>query len=101
MKRRPLRRAGLIQRAELFKALGDPVRLQLLQCLLHESACVTDLVERCGARQPRVSQHLSMLKDAGLARVKVDGKRRCYELVSPALVRAALGLAAPRTRRKT
>lgn len=101
MKRRLIRRAGLQQRAELFKALADPVRLQLLQCLLQESACVTDLVERCGARQPRVSQHLALLKDAGLARVRVEGKRRCYELVSPALVRAALGLGAPRPRRKS
>jgi ArsR family transcriptional regulator len=69
----------LIQiKAEHFKALGDPTRLKILELLLsHKSIlCVCAIAEKLGISQPAVSQHLKILKHAGL----VKGTRRGYNV---------------------
>jgi ArsR family transcriptional regulator len=55
--------------ADAFKALGDPVRLQLLNLIATAEggeACACDLVEPVGRSQPTVSHHLRVLRQAGL-----------------------------------
>jgi ArsR family transcriptional regulator len=52
--------------AELFRALGDPMRLTILALLRVREACVCELVGRLPISQPAVSQHLRRLKQAGL-----------------------------------
>ena len=54
--------------AELYKALGDPIRLRILAMLNVREACVCEMVERLPVSQPAVSQHLRRLKQAGLVR---------------------------------
>lgn len=77
----------------VFAALGDPVRRRLL-ALLHEvgEAPVGGLVAAVRATttisQPAVSQHLRVLREAGLVRVRPDGTRRLYA-VEPAGVDVA------------
>jgi DNA-binding transcriptional ArsR family regulator len=77
----------------VFAALGDPVRRRLLM-LLHEvgEAPVGGLVAAVRATttisQPAVSQHLRVLREAGLVRVRPDGTRRLYA-VEPAGIDAA------------
>ncbi len=56
------------QEAELFRALGDSVRLQILALLRIREACVCELVERLPVSQPAVSQHLRKLRQVGLIR---------------------------------
>ena len=51
---------------EVFRALGDPIRLTILGMLRVREACVCELVERLPVSQPAVSQHLRKLKDARL-----------------------------------
>ncbi|MBR7742737.1 helix-turn-helix transcriptional regulator [Phycicoccus sp. BSK3Z-2] len=57
------------RRADLLKALADPVRLQLLS-VIEESdgheACVCDMTDRVDVAQPTVSHHLKVLVEAGL-----------------------------------
>jgi len=67
------------QLAEYFKALGHPIRLRIFRRLLSEgpSSC-GDLVDGLPLAQSTVSQHLKILKDAGLITVRVDGPRRRY-----------------------
>jgi ArsR family transcriptional regulator, arsenate/arsenite/antimonite-responsive transcriptional repressor len=70
----PLRRdvldtAEATQLADAFKALGDPVRLQLLNLIATAEggeACACDLVAPVGRSQPTVSHHLRILREAGL-----------------------------------
>jgi DNA-binding transcriptional ArsR family regulator len=65
--------------AVLAKALGHPVRIQILRLLTRRSSCVCgDIVEELPLAQSTVSQHLKVLKDAGLIRGEVDGPRVCY-----------------------
>ncbi len=59
------------QQAQIFKALGDPTRLKILQLLPTEPRCeamynVNELVEEIGGSQPNMSRHLQILKAAGL-----------------------------------
>lgn len=80
--------------ARLAKAIAHPVRIQILRRLSREQACVCgDLVGKLPLAQSTVSQHLKVLKDAGMIRGEVDGARICYCLEPAALrrVKALVG----------
>ena len=67
------------QLAEYFKALGHPIRLRIFRRLLQEGATSCgDLVAGLPAAQSTVSQHLKILREAGLIAVVVEGPRRRY-----------------------
>lgn len=78
------------QCAEVLRALGDETRLRILESLLVEEKCVTDLVREMRRTQPHVSHHLSVLRAAGLVQGLREGKRICYR-VSPKIQRALNG----------
>lgn len=65
-----------------FKALSDPHRLRLVALCRHGELSVTELTAVLGQSQPRVSQHLKQLCDAGLLKRFRDGKRVYYRLPS-------------------
>lgn len=74
--------------AGLGKALGHPARVRILRLLTRRSACICgDIVEELELAQSTVSQHLKVLKEAGLIRGDVDGPRVCYCLEPRALRR--------------
>ena len=74
--------------AALAKALGHPARVQILRLLVHRETCVCgDIVDELPLAQSTVSQHLKVLKEAGLIRGKVDGPRVCYCIEPRALRR--------------
>ncbi|CAN5663223.1 metalloregulator ArsR/SmtB family transcription factor [soil metagenome] len=65
--------------AMLAKAIGHPARVQILRFLAGRSACMCgDIVDVLPLAQSTVSQHLKILKSAGLIRGEVDGPRVCY-----------------------
>jgi ArsR family transcriptional regulator len=65
--------------AALAKAVGHPARVQILRLLARKTACVCgDIVDELPLAQSTVSQHLKVLKEAGLIRGEVDGPRVCY-----------------------
>ncbi|MCK6547142.1 metalloregulator ArsR/SmtB family transcription factor [Myxococcota bacterium] len=65
--------------AGLAKALGHPARVKILRLLVRKEACVCgDIVDELPLAQSTVSQHLKVLKEAGLIRGDVDGPRVCY-----------------------
>ena len=73
--------------AALSKALGHPARVKILRLLARKDACVCgDIVEELPLAQSTVSQHLKVLKEAGLVRGDVDGPRVCY-CIEPAALR--------------
>lgn len=80
--------------ATLSKALGHAARVKILRILLRKNACICgDIVEELPLAQSTVSQHLKVLKDAGLIRGEVDGPRVCYCIEPRALrrLRALIG----------
>jgi ArsR family transcriptional regulator len=65
--------------ALLAKAIGHPARVQILRLLVRREACICgDIVDELPLAQSTVSQHLKVLKDAGLVRGEIDGPRVCY-----------------------
>ncbi len=65
--------------ATLTKALGHPARVQIMRLLVRREACICgDIVDELPLAQSTVSQHLKVLKDAGLVRGEIDGPRVCY-----------------------
>jgi ArsR family transcriptional regulator, arsenate/arsenite/antimonite-responsive transcriptional repressor len=80
--------------AALAKAVGHPARVQILRLLGKRAACVCgDIVEELPLAQSTVSQHLKVLKEAGLIRGEVDGPRVCY-CIEPRALRRLRVLAA-------
>ncbi|MDD3893514.1 MAG: metalloregulator ArsR/SmtB family transcription factor [Syntrophomonadaceae bacterium] len=64
----------------VFKALGEPTRLKIIKLLSVRDLCVCDLEEIMEISQPRISQHLKVLKHAGLVNERKDGLRNICSL---------------------
>ena len=65
--------------AVLAKALGHPARVRILRLLLARDACYCgQFVDELSLAQATVSQHLKVLKDAGLIVGEIEGLRTCY-----------------------
>ena len=74
--------------ALLTKAVGHPARVQILRLLIRRQVCICgDIVEELPLAQSTVSQHLKVLKDAGLIRGEISGPRTCYCIEPRALRR--------------
>ncbi len=65
--------------AQMLKALGNPLRFRIVQYLAGRQVCITgDIVEFTEMAQSTVSQHLKVLREAGLIRGEVEGPATCY-----------------------
>ena len=65
---------------EAIDAIAHPGRRAILRLVLDRELAVGELAERVGVSQPAASQHLKVLRDAGLVRGRVDGQRRLYRV---------------------
>jgi ArsR family transcriptional regulator len=64
---------------QMLKALGNPIRFQIMQTLAERQTCITqDIVETTPLAQSTVSQHLKVLRDAGLISGSIEGPATCY-----------------------
>ena len=63
-----------------FSALADPTRRAIFEQLAHGPRAVGELAEQFPVSRPAVSQHLKVLKDAGLVADRRDGSRRLYSV---------------------
>ncbi len=71
----------------IFKALSDETRLRILKLLEHGELCVCDLFSALDMVQPKVSFHLSVLKEAGLIADRKEGRWVHYRLDESDLLR--------------
>lgn len=77
---------------EVFKLLGQPIRVQIIMIIATGEACVCHMEAVLGIRQATISQHLMVLRDSGLVTAKRIGRNIFYSLVNPALYEAAIQL---------
>lgn len=68
---------------EILKIVAHPVRIGLLEELSKGVKCVSDLEEFFDISQPNISQHLGLLRRAGIIDYFIDGRLRCYFLKDP------------------
>ncbi|MBP6385913.1 MAG: winged helix-turn-helix transcriptional regulator [Pseudarcicella sp.] len=67
------------QMATIFKALGHPARVAILEYLLKVDNCICgDIVDSLPLAQPTVSQHLRELKNANIIKGNIEGNAVCY-----------------------
>ena len=79
--------------AALAKAVGHPARVKILRHLAKQTGCICgELVLELGLAQATVSQHLKVLKAAGLIRGTISGPSTCYCIERAALDRLGAGL---------
>jgi DNA-binding transcriptional ArsR family regulator len=65
---------------EAIDAIAHPGRRALLRLVLDQELPVSEIARRIGVSQPAASQHLKVLRDAGLVRGRVEGRRRLYRV---------------------
>ena len=70
---------------QIFKSLAHPTRLAILDILRDEEQCVCHLEAVLGQRQAYISQHLMVLREAGLVADRRDGSRIYYRVVRPGI----------------
>ena len=66
--------------AEYFKVLGSPIRVKILLSIGYGEACVCHLEAKLKKRQAYISQHLMVLRDAGILKTRRDGKYIYYSV---------------------
>ncbi|MEV4201357.1 ArsR/SmtB family transcription factor [Micromonospora globbae] len=73
----------------MIRLLADPLRAQIIALLAQGPACTCHLVEDTGAKQPNISNHLRLLREAGVVVAEPRGRFTYYRLVPEALDAAA------------
>jgi len=73
-------------KAEVFKAMGHPIRLGIVEFLQRGEMCVCEIVEHVGTEISNVSKHLGILKKAGIVADRRDGLKIMYSLIMPCAV---------------
>ncbi|MHB1593004.1 MAG: ArsR/SmtB family transcription factor [Streptosporangiaceae bacterium] len=73
------------QADETLRALADPLRSRIIELLAEEQLCTCHLVDLTGARQTNVSNHLRVLRGAGLVEAQPAGRYTYYRLRPEAL----------------
>jgi ArsR family transcriptional regulator len=72
---------------QMLKALGNPVRFEIMRTLAERQTCITqDIVDATPLAQSTVSQHLKVLREAGLIHGEIEGPATCY-CIDPAGIR--------------
>lgn len=82
-------RARLELKAEVFKALGHPLRMGIVEFLKDEEKCVSEIVKHVGTEVSNVSKHLSILKKARILDDRRDGMNVLYRLAMPCVIEVA------------
>lgn len=78
--------------SDVFGAIADPTRRQILEALAKSAKTVGELVTITGEGQPTVSKHLKTLREAGLVSVEAEGQSRKYSIEAGGLSAASLWL---------
>jgi len=78
--------------ARFLELIGNPIRLEILFCLLERPCCVCELSSKLNQRQPCISQHLMRLRQAGLVTPQREGWSKYYSIPSKSVKKYLLCL---------
>lgn len=82
-----MKEGGLMNDAKLFKALSEPMRIEILKAIKKEETCACDVLRKLPISQPTLSHHMKVLVEAGLVHVRKDGSWMRYSLNEAGLMR--------------
>ena len=72
--------------AKKFRVLGHPMRIKLLEDLMKKECCVGEIQKGLSVSQPNASQHLKILREAGIIEARRERNRICYRIADNAVV---------------
>ncbi len=72
---------------KLFKALGDEIRFSIVLFLGDGEKCACEIPKAVGRAQSTVSQHLRILREAGMLKTRRDGKKVLYRVCCPEVLK--------------
>ena len=75
--------------SNLLKAISHPKRLEIIQLLREQELCVNEILEMLGLPQANLSQHLKVLRNAGVVNTRKEGKQIYYKLAHTKFVKAS------------
>jgi ArsR family transcriptional regulator len=78
--------------ATTLRSMGHPIRLQILERLSKKEMSVKSMASALNVSQPNLSQHLAILRGAGLIESRAKGALRYYYLSKPAMIKGMLKL---------
>ncbi len=70
-------------KAEILKALAQPTRLKILECLRHGEKCICEIVPAVNGEQSNISRHISMMQKSHLVTTRKDGVRVMVNVKDP------------------
>lgn len=82
----PFPKTTYAKNAEVYKILAHPTRLEILNIIKHQEVSVENLLEIVGISKANMSQHLSILRQAGLVQVRRDGLRAFYNITDARII---------------
>jgi|FaiFalFF_MnMetaG_3_1042247.scaffolds.fasta_scaffold14942_4 ArsR family transcriptional regulator len=82
-----LKQVGFEEEAEILKILAHPMRLKIVCGLMERELCVSDIEECLGEPQPKISQHLSLLRAKGIVKAEREGLNIRYRVVHPLVIK--------------
>ena len=74
--------------AEVCKALAHPLRIEVIDLLQKEELCFSDMLEKTGGLKSNLSQHLSVMTNSGILKVRKDSRCNYYSLSSSKVAKA-------------
>jgi len=72
--------------SDLLKALAHPVRLKMVEGLIHNECNVNKIAAKLKLPQSTVSQHLSILRNRAMVQVRKEGLKTCYKVINPKVI---------------
>jgi DNA-binding transcriptional ArsR family regulator len=76
--------------ADVCKALGHPLRIEVIDILQNQELCFTDILEITGGLKSNLSQHLSSMTKKGILKVRREGQCNYFSITSPKVAQACL-----------
>jgi ArsR family transcriptional regulator len=70
----------MVNEVDIFKALADTTRLKILECIRKKEKCICEIIPYTGKSQPNVSQHLKVMKNAGIIEERKEGTKRIIKV---------------------
>ena len=67
-------------KAEILKVMGHPERLEILKLLMKEEMCIKELCKKLEFTQPKVSQHIGIMKEVRIITYRKEGTKAIYRL---------------------
>jgi len=74
--------------ADICKALGHPLRIEVIEILQNQELCFTDILQITGGLKSNLSQHLSSMTKKGILKVRREGQCNYFSMTSPKVAEA-------------